>query len=138
MIISEQKRKVESPRSLANILSSILSTENEIDQSKEHFWCIGLNVKNVVQYVDLVTLGTLDCSLVHPREVFRLAIHRGISCLVLGHNHPSGDPYPSQEDITVTRKLQDGGNLLGIKVLDHVIIGNNTQDFYSFAEHGRM
>ena len=82
-----------------------------------------LNAKNQVLDRILVSLGLVDASLVHPREVFRGAIVAGASALVLVHNHPSGDPTPSAEDVRVTRQLVEAGEILDIKVLDHVIIG---------------
>ena len=132
MIVSQKHQKVTSPQSLANVLQAILDNESEIDKQKEHLWTIGLNTKNVVQYVELVSLGILDASLVHPREVFRLAVSKGVSSIVVGHNHPSGDITPSKEDLAVTKRLREAGQVLGIPVLDHVIIGQGS--FYSFAE----
>ncbi len=110
---------------VADLLQSILKTESPLDQDKEHFWTIGLNTRNLVKYVDLTSLGTLNASLVHPREVFRLAIMKGVASIVIGHNHPSGDTDPSEEDIKLTRRLVEAGRLLGIEVLDHVIIADN-------------
>ena len=132
MIVSQKHQKVSSPLALANVLQAILENESEIDKQKEHLWTIGLNTKNVVQYVELVSLGILDASLVHPREVFRLAVSKGVASIVVGHNHPSGDTTPSKEDLTVTKRLREAGQVLGIPVLDHVIIGQGS--FYSFAE----
>ena len=73
-----------------------------------------------------ITVGTLDASLVHPREVFRAAIKDASSSIILVHNHPSGDPTPSREDIAVTTRLTDCGKTLGIDVLDHIVLGRNT------------
>ncbi len=115
-----------SPQAAASIGWAILDAEAANDRDKEHFWVIGLNTKNRVKYVDLVTLGTLDASLVHPREVFRFAVMQGVSSILLMHNHPSGDPTPSKEDISVTTRLSEAGKVLGIEVLDHVIIGNDS------------
>jgi DNA repair protein RadC len=126
MIVSQRKQKINNSAQLAEVLQSILATEDMIGQQREHFWTIGLNIKNVVQYVELVSLGTLDASLVHPREVFRLAITKGVSAIVVGHNHPSGDVTPSKEDKEVTARLRACGELLGINVLDHVIITPDT------------
>ena len=91
--------------------------------AQEAFVCIDLNSKNNVIDKRLVTLGILDASLVHPREVFRGAILAGAAAVVVAHTHPSGDPTPSAEDIRITRQLVDAGRILGIKLLDHVIIG---------------
>lgn len=122
----ERKHAVSNPDSVATILQSILKTESPVDRDKEHFWTIGLNTRNVVKYVDLTSLGTLNASLVHPREVFRLAIMKGTCSIVIGHNHPSGDSEPSEEDLRITRRLVEAGKILGIEVLDHIIIADNT------------
>jgi len=81
-----------------------------------------------------VTVGSLDSSLVHPREVFKNAIRRSSAFVILAHNHPSGDPQPSQEDIRVTRRLVEAGELVGIRVLDHIIIGDGR--FASLKQEG--
>ena len=122
------------PGIFARVLKSILKTYKVTDREKEHFWCIGLNTRNNIKYIDLVSLGTLNSSLVHPREVFRLAIYKGVSVLIIGHNHPSGDPAPSNEDIKITQRLIEAGRIIGIEVLDHVIIGGT--GYYSLKEHG--
>ncbi|MBI2478508.1 MAG: hypothetical protein HYV60_07675 [Planctomycetia bacterium] len=114
-----------SPAAVRDIIVTLLAAEHKFDREKEHFWVIGLNTKNYVEYGDLATLGVLDASLVHPREVFRLAVHRGVSSIMLAHNHPSGDPMPSKEDRRVTDRLIDAGNIIGIAVIDHVIVGNS-------------
>lgn len=119
-------RKVGTPEILALVAYSILNGESEFDQDKEHFWVIGLNTKLVVKYADLVSLGTLDAALVHPREVFRVAIHKGVARIAIVHNHPSGDPTPSREDHNVTESLKKAGQILGIDVVDSVVIGNGT------------
>ncbi|WP_028543575.1 RadC family protein [Paenibacillus taiwanensis] len=92
---------------------------------REHFVCIYLNTKNRVLAQETISVGTLDASLVHPREVFRAAIRHGAASLICIHNHPSGDPTPSREDIEITRRLIEAGVLVGIEVLDHLIIGDN-------------
>jgi DNA repair protein RadC len=95
---------------------------------------IGLNTKNAVLFKETISTGSLNASIVHPRETFRPLIKRACASCILVHNHPSGDPMPSQEDIALTRKLVDGGNLLDIAVLDHVIIGSSK--YTSFKEKG--
>lgn len=83
-----------------------------------------LNTKNVVISIRLVTKGTLDASLVHPREVFQGALINNASSIIVAHNHPSGDPTPSREDFAVTNRLEECGKTLGIDVLDHIVVGN--------------
>jgi len=94
------------------------------DLEHEEFHALLLNSQHAVIREVLVTRGILDASLIHPREVFRPAIESGAAALILVHNHPSGDPTPSAEDVAVTRQLEAAGRALGIPVLDHVIIGD--------------
>jgi len=107
------------------------------DSPKERFLLMCLNTRNKVIGILEVSVGTLSASLVHPREVFQPAILLNAAGIIVGHNHPSGDCLPSQEDKDVTRRLQDAGALLGITLLDHVII-NGAGDFFSFRERGLM
>jgi DNA repair protein RadC len=103
---------------------------------KEHFKTILLNIKNHVISIEDISIGSLNSSIVHPREVFKPAIRRSSASIILVHNHPSGDPTPSREDIEVTTRLVDAGKILGIGVLDHIIIGNNS--ILSLKEKGLM
>lgn len=103
---------------------------------KEVFKIILLNTKNhIIKYLN-VSVGSLNSSIVHPREVFSEAVKTGCSGMLLVHNHPSGDPEPSREDIETTQRLVNAGNILGIKVLDHVVIGDGK--YISFKEQGLM
>lgn len=101
---------------------------------REHFRAILLNTKNQVIGTDKVSVGTLNSSAVHPRELFRNAIKRGAASVILVHNHPSGDPSPSREDKDITLRVKEAGNIIGIDVLDHIIIGDNK--FTSFKANG--
>ncbi|NLN16451.1 MAG: DNA repair protein RadC [Firmicutes bacterium] len=101
---------------------------------REHFRVLLLNTKRRVIAIRDVSVGGLDSSLVHPRELFKECIRRSSAAVILVHNHPSGDPQPSQDDIRVTRRLCEAGKLLGIEVLDHIIIGDNK--FVSLKEMG--
>lgn len=106
------------------------------DSKKESFLAILLDSKNkVIREVDIST-GSLTASIVHPRELFNPAIKESAAAMLLIHNHPSGDPTPSREDIELTKRLRDAGELLGIKVLDHIIIGDGHH--VSLAEMGYM
>jgi DNA repair protein RadC len=102
--------------------------------SQEHFVCIYLNTKNQVLHRQTVFIGSLNASIVHPREVFKEAFRRSAASILCFHNHPSGDPTPSREDIEVTKRLVECGKVLGIEVLDHIIIGDQT--FVSLKEKG--
>jgi len=92
---------------------------------REHFRALLLNTKNQVIGTDKVSVGTLNSSTVHPRELFRNAIRKSAASMVLVHNHPSGDPAPSREDLDITRRLVEVGKIIGIEILDHIIIGDN-------------
>jgi len=102
-------------------------------ETKEYFIAIHLDGKNRILAVDICSIGSLNQSIVHPREVFKTALLSSAAGLILLHNHPSGDPTPSNEDLEVTRRLRDAGDLIGVKVLDHLVIGTS---YYSFVEKG--
>jgi len=102
-----------------------------IDPHKEHFIAIYLNARNDAIKTELVSLGTLNASIVHPREVFRPAIMSRASSIIVLHNHPSGDVSPSESDIELTKRLKNAGQLLGIEVLDHVVFCAGRK-YYSF------
>lgn len=103
---------------------------------KEHFVCLFLNTKNHIIGKETLSIGTLNASLVHPREVFRAAIRISSASIICLHNHPSGDPTPSSEDIQITQRLAEAGSLLGIEILDHLIIGDGK--FVSLKEQGNL
>lgn len=92
------------------------------DSVQEEFHIVTLDTKHRMIGSHQITVGTLDASLVHPREVFRRAIRDAASCVLLAHNHPSGDPTPSREDIEVTDRISEAGNVVGINVLDHIVL----------------
>lgn len=103
---------------------------------REHFCALLLNTKHQVVARETISIGTLNTSVVHPRELFKTAIKRSASAVILVHNHPSGDPTPSREDRDITRRLQEAGSIIGIEVLDHIIIGDNK--FVSFKDKGMI
>ncbi len=103
---------------------------------RECFWCALLDGKNRIMRLVRISEGSLTTSLAHPREVFRPAVQASAAAVIFVHNHPSGDPTPSQEDIQLTRRLADTGKILGIRALDHVVIGET--GFFSFADQGMM
>jgi DNA repair protein RadC len=111
---------VASPQDVADYLMPRLT-----DPKKEHFFAVLLDVKSRVIRLHTVSIGTLDSSLVHPREVFKEAIAASSSSVIVAHNHPSGDPSPSSEDKKVTTRLVEAGKLLGIDVLDHIVFGED-------------
>ena len=99
---------------------------------REHFCVVMLDTKNKVIGIHTVSIGTLDAALATPREVFKPAILCNAASVILGHNHPSGDPAPSRDDHALTKRLTDAGEMLGIKVLDHVVIGELGR-YYTFT-----
>jgi DNA repair protein RadC len=131
--LKDSKIKVHSSQEVAKVFQDLLLLEDVIDQDKEHFYVMHLDIRNQVKMVELVTLGTLTSSLVHPRETFRRAVIEGSASIIVAHNHPSGECTPSDEDMKVTRLLLDAGELLGIHVLDHIIF--TPYSFYSFKEY---
>ena len=106
------------------------------DDGREHFLVACLSVRRRLIGLHTVSIGCLTSSLVHPREVFRPAILAGAAAVVLAHNHPSGDPEPSPEDVALTRRLVSAGVLIGIEVLDHVVIGSGTGRWVSLKDRG--
>lgn len=105
-------------------------------RKKEHFYTIFLNSKNDIIATEEISIGDLTSTIVNPREVFRPAIKKSASSIIIIHNHPSGNPTPSKEDIIITNRLVECGKLLDIKVLDHLIIGNDS--YYSFKKEAKM
>lgn len=113
--------QIRSPRDAAELVRDELRF-----LTKEHFIVLFLNTKNRVIGKETLSIGSLNASIVHPREVFRSAIQRNSASIICAHNHPSGDPTPSPEDIDVTRRLAEAGRLIGIELLDHIIIADQT------------
>ncbi len=101
---------------------------------KEHFVGLFLDSRKKIIKHETIFIGSLDSSIIHPREIFKIALEESAAAIILVHNHPSGDPDPSIEDIEVTKQIAEAGNVLGVQVLDHVIIGNNR--YISLKEKG--
>ncbi|HZK37850.1 MAG TPA: DNA repair protein RadC [Clostridia bacterium] len=119
--------KIQGPEDISNLLMEEMRYLN-----KEIFNIILLNTKNNVIAIENISIGSLNASIVHPREVFNIAIKRSSSAIILAHNHPSGDPKPSMEDINITKRLIEAGTIIGINVLDHIIIGDGI--YFSMKE----
>ena len=105
-------------------------------ETKEHFIVLHLDGKNRIVCFDRVSIGSLNQAIVHSREVFKTACISNAAAVILLHNHPTGDPTPSQEDLAITRRLKESGEILGIKVIDHIIIGDDV--FLSFVDKGLL
>ena len=131
--------RLNTPAAIADYLRSAF----EENPMQEAFYCVYLDRKNHPLGRHLITLGTVDSTVVAPREVFRGAILASASALIVAHNHPSGDPAPSQADIRVTRTLREAAKILQIELIDHVIVGDAKSDpqgrgFFSFREAGHL
>ncbi len=105
-------------------------------EEKERFFSIILNTKNKVLGIEEISVGSLNSSIVHPREVYKTAVRKSAASIIVAHNHPSGDPAPSREDVEVTRRLCEAGRLLGVELLDHVIFGDG--EILSMKQKGLM
>ncbi|WP_309271477.1 DNA repair protein RadC [Paenibacillus sp.] len=127
----DQPVVIRTPRDAADVLMEQLRY-----LQKEHFVCLFLNTKNHIIAQETLSIGSLNASIVHPREVFRASIKCSSASIVCAHNHPSGDPTPSPEDISLTLRLKEAGEIVGIEVLDHLIIGDG--EFVSLKEQGLM
>ncbi|ERI90103.1 DNA repair protein RadC [Clostridiales bacterium oral taxon 876 str. F0540] len=126
---SGEEYKITQPKDAAELLM-----EDMRYLKQEHLKVIMLNTKNIVITVKTVSVGSLNSSIVHPREVFCEAIKKSSASIIISHNHPSGDPSPSNEDISLTQRIKESGRLLGIELLDHIIIGNG--NYISLKEKG--
>ncbi|NLM69790.1 MAG: DNA repair protein RadC [Firmicutes bacterium] len=125
----EVREVIRSPQDAADIVMDEMSLLD-----REHFVILMLNTKHAVIAKKVVSIGHLNASLVHPRELFKDVIKKSSAAVILVHNHPSGDPTPSEDDIRVTQRLCEAGRLLGISVLDHIVIGDKS--YVSFREQG--
>ncbi len=124
-------RKIASPSDAAGFLLERLAFLR-----KEHFMTLHLDTKHQIIGEEIVSIGSLNASIVHPREIFKIAVKRSAAAIICSHNHPSGDPTPSSEDIAVTNRLIQAGNILGIDVLDHIVVGDAR--YVSMRECGYM
>lgn len=123
--------QLNSPQTVADFLKDKIGNE-----CKENFVVLGVNNKNEVMIFSKISTGTVSESIVHPREVFGAAILGNCSGIIISHNHPSGTLTPSRQDITTTKRLKEAGEIMGIPVIDHIIIGFNSDNYYSFKEEG--
>lgn len=126
-----EEYKISSPKDAAfYVMEEMRCLEQEILK------VVMLNVKNKVIFEKNVSIGSINSSIVHPREIFKEAILKNSASIIIFHNHPSGDPWPSKEDINVTIRIKESGKILGIQLLDHIIIGN--RKFISLKEHNLL
>jgi DNA repair protein RadC len=125
--------RLDAPEPVAALVRRVIP-----DDDREHFYVFLVDSQNRLLAAHHVSTGSLSASIVHPREVLGPAIREKAAHLVLAHNHPSGDPTPSKEDVHLTRQLAEGARLLGLRVHDHVIIGSGTESFVSLSQRGLL
>lgn len=136
MIVSREKTLLTNQLAVVELLRRLLNKEDLISRDREHFWIISLDTRKKVKFVELISIGTVDNCLVSPREVFRRALKKGAVSIILAHNHPSGDPHPSSEDLAITKTLKQCGEMISIPLVDHIILGNTGH--YSFNAEGTI
>ena len=122
-------REVKSPEILFKLVKPFLA-----DQDREHLLLVCVDTKNQPTSISTISVGSLSSSVVHPREVFKAAILTNAHSIFLAHNHPSGDPSPSREDVGVTKRIAECGELLGIPLLDHLIVGDSADRYVSLKD----
>ena len=127
----EVETRISCPKDIYEVLTKVCRIQCN---AEEVFILITLNTKNIVTGYFEVHRGTINTSLVHPREVFKRALLNNARYIIVAHNHPSGDPNPSKEDIQITERLKEAGNLLGINLIDHIIVGEDK--YISLKEKG--
>lgn len=129
----EVDRKISGPASVYKVCTEVIGMQ---DQAEETLIVMALNTKNAVIGIIEVSRGSLNSSIVHPREVFKGAMLLNAASIIIAHNHPSGDPAPSNEDLNITKRLYECGKILGVELLDHLIIGDDS--YISLKEKGTL
>lgn len=129
--VPNNREAITSPEAVVRLIKPRL-----IEKKKECFFTVLLDIRNRHIRTEQVSVGSLDATIAHPREVFDPALHDHAPSIIVVHNHPSGDPTPSAEDISLTRRLVEAGKVLGIKLLDHIVIAG--EKFYSFRGEGLL
>lgn len=133
--------KCRAPGDILGIWRDTVTGAKQYDPEKEQFVVFALNAQNRVKSWEIVSMGIMDASLIHPRETYRAAIVQGAAAIIVAHNHPSGSTTPSAEDLAVTQRLVEAGRIIGIPCLDHVIIGQPMGDepgWLSLRESGMV
>ena len=133
--LKDRKLQIRSSVEVARVFQDLLRLEDRIERDKEHYYVMHLDIRSQVRLVEVVSVGTLTSSLVHPRETFRRAIVEGAASIIIAHNHPSGEADPSDEDTKITKNMFEAGQILGIKMLDHIIFTDKNKNFFSFREN---
>lgn len=132
-LIKEERNlywKITQPLDVVNLIKELIA-----EKDREYLLVICLNVRNEINNISTVSVGSLSSSIVHPREVFKTAILSNSCSIILSHNHPGGSIIPSSEDKNVSIRIKEAGKILGIDLLDHIIVGFDNPEYYSFKEH---
>ena len=135
-LTQEQKIKVLNSEDLYKVMQQVLLRENKIDRNKEHFWVVCLASNNQILLIELISLGTVNQTLVEPMEVFSFALQKRAVQIIMVHNHPSGELKPTKGDIEVTDKMLAIGKFVNVPVIDHLII--TEEKYYSFVDSGML
>ncbi|KAB1160497.1 DNA repair protein [Tenacibaculum aiptasiae] len=135
-LTESEKIKVLNSDDMYGIMQKILLREQKIDQNREHFWVIGLENNNRILFIELISLGTVNKTLVEPMEVFSFALQKRAVNIILCHNHPSGELKPSEDDKDITDRLIQVGIIVDLKVIDHLIVSNKS--YLSFKDIGLL
>ena len=135
-LTQEQKIKILNSEDLYKVMQQVLLRENKIDRNKEHFWVVCLASNNQILLIELISLGTVNQTLVEPMEVFSFALQKRAVQIIMVHNHPSGELKPTQSDIEVTDKMLAIGKFVNVPVIDHLII--TEEKYYSFVDSGLL
>src|SRR5512147_2755102 len=131
--LKDSKKQMKGTEDSVKVFQDLLALEDRIEQEKEHFYVMMLDIRSRIKMVEVVFVGTLTSSLVHPRETFRRAIVEGAVSIIIAHNHPSGEADPSDEDTKVTKQMFEAGKVLGISMLDHIVFTRD--NYFSFREN---
>jgi len=127
-------KKITKPSDIYQIMQPIYALNDNLDRDREQLYLIGLDSRNNIKTIDLISLGTLNETLVSPKEVYRTALIKNCASIILVHNHPSQDPTPSQADLEVTKKLKEAGKMIEVNLIDHLIFTDN--GYQSLKEMG--
>ena len=132
----KQKKIITNTKAVHSFVWNIIRRKPPFDRQKEHVYVIGLSRSQRIIYVDWVSMGTAHGTVAEPREIFRMAILKGVSSIIMVHNHPSNNPQPSKQDLKLTEQVVAAGRIIGIRLIDHVIVCE--QGHYSFYLDGKI
>jgi DNA repair protein RadC len=135
VVLRNSNTTIRESADVATVFQDLFNLEDTIDRGKEHFYVMHVNARQQINLVELVGIGTLNHTDVHPRETFRRAVIEGSYSIIVAHNHPSGDVTPLDADIQVTTKLHKAGETLSIPLLDHIIFTTQERSFFSFTDN---